>query len=230
MKKSSKNPIKEIILSISFDKTLNLDKIKDFCEDPLVKEHFPNYSPGFDASLKLTEDPSSKFQHTGYILKSDNLENGILNVKLGRISYHIVGEYRPYDRLLEELNKYWTAFQKQFKDLKVSQISARYINQIDILKGESYNDYVTIKLDTPFKNIQGGFINFSLKQTESIKSNVIIANNDDENLILDLIVEKRVPLSQLENIDQEFIGLRSVKNNLFSELVTDKTKEKFEMS
>ncbi len=228
MDKILKNPIREIILSVSFDKNLDIGKLEEFCEKQVIKNDFPTSSPGFDAKLNLGDLPSSEFNHTGFILKSKESKN-ILNVKLGKISYHILDRYESYDSILDKLDKYWGALQSIFDELAITNISARYINQIKVLSGEKYEEYIRIKVNTPFDNIQSQFVNFSLINDSNIKSNVIIASNKDKDLILDIRVEKDEKKVLLKNISDIFIELRPIKNNIFQKLVTEKTKEKFEM-
>lgn len=228
-----KNPIKEIILSVSFDKNLDIEKLKEFCENKIITQDFPISSPGYDAKLKLGESPSSEFNHTGYILKSKGDTKNILNLKLGKISYHIIDRYVSYDVILDKLDEYWRILQHTFGDLSITNISARYINQIQVLEGEKYEDYIKVLIKTPFDNVQGQFVNFSLSPKgvtdSSIKSNVIIANSKDKNLILDIMIEKSLKKISLKNISDIFIELRPIKNDTFQHLVTDKTKQKFEM-
>lgn len=225
-----RNPIKEIILSISFDSKLNIENLKSFCENSKISKDFPMFSFGYDAKVKLSDSPSSEFNHTGYILKSEGENKSILNLKLGKISLHIIDRYESFNVIIENLDEYWFVFQEIFGIVQITNISVRYINQLQISEGESFEEYINVSIKAPFDNIEGQFVNFSLNPKQSnIKSNVIIANGKNKNLILDIIVEKNIDKLELKNVSDIFIELRPVKNNIFQRLVGEKTKQKFEL-
>lgn len=226
------NPIKEIVLSISFDRKLDIEKLREFCENGRISSDFPVFSPGYDAKVKLSDSPSSEFNHTGYILKSKGENRSILNLKLGKISFHIIDRYLSFTSILEQLDEYWAIFQQIFGIIEITNVSVRYINQIEVDKGENFEDYINVSIKTPFDNIQGQFVNFTLSpkfSDNNVKSNVIIANSKDKNLILDLIIEKHLDKLKLKKISDVFLDLRPLKNNIFQSLVTEKTKQKFEL-
>lgn len=233
MTKDLKNPIKEIILSVSFDKKLEIERLKEFCEDEIISKEFPSFSPGFDAKLNLGEKPSSEFDHTSYVLKSEGELRNILNLKLGKISYHTIDRYETFDLLIDKLDEYWQTLQRIFGDLPITAINARYINKIQVHGGERYEDYIKVAINTPFDKIQGQFINFNLnpikREDGDIKSTVIIVNGKDKSLILDIIVEKSLHKIKMKNISDAFIELRPIKNNIFQHLVTEKTQQKFDL-
>lgn len=226
------NPIKEIVLSVSFDRKLEIGKLKEFCENSRISSDFPVFSPGYDAKVNLSESPSSEFNHTGYILKSKGENRSIFNLKLGKISFHIIDRYLSFNYILEQFDEYWSIFQQIFGVIEITNVSIRYINQIEVDKGENFEDYINVSIKTPFDNIQGQFVNFTLSHKfadNNVKSNVIIANSKDKSLILDLIIEKHVEKLQLKNISDVFLDLRPLKNDIFQTLVTEKTKQKFEI-
>ncbi|GGE18192.1 hypothetical protein [Sphingobacterium cellulitidis] len=80
MENEHRNPIKEIVLSISFDSTLDVAKLEQFCQTEEMKRDFPNIARGFDAALSVEDKPKSEFKHTGYILRSTEDNKNVLNL------------------------------------------------------------------------------------------------------------------------------------------------------
>jgi uncharacterized protein (TIGR04255 family) len=227
-----KNPIKEIVLSVSFEQNIDIAQLESISSNKQLLSDFSTCKPGFDAKVNLGEEPSSEFSHTGYIFKSDKEEySSILNIKRGKISYHILNKYLSYDILLDILDRYWNILQKEVGNLNITNISARYINQINVSKSETFSDFVNVEIKSPFKNIKGKFINFKLEfpDKDLIKTNVIIANSSENNLILDIIVDKICNKELVKNISDIFIELRPIKNEIFDTIITEETKNKFEL-
>lgn len=227
-----KNPIKEIVLSVSFEQNIDIAQLESISNNKQLLSDFSTCKPGFDAKVSLGEEPSSEFSHTGYIFKSDKMEySSILNIKRGKISYHILNEYLSYDVILDILDKYWNILQNEVGGLNITNVSARYINQINVSKTETFNDFVNVEIKSPFKNIKGKFINFKLEfpYKDLIKTNVIIANSSENNLILDIIVDKICKKELVKNISDILIELRPIKNEIFDTIITQATKNKFEL-
>ena len=77
-----KNPIKEIVLSVSFEQNIDIAQLESISNNKQLLSDFSTCKPGFDAKVSLGEEPSSEFSHTGYIFKSDKMEySSILNIK-----------------------------------------------------------------------------------------------------------------------------------------------------
>lgn len=54
-------------------------------------------------------------------------------------------------------------------------------------------------------------------------------HNQDNNLFLDTVVEREIPKKKVKNISDLFFELRPVKNTIFEEFITERTKERFEI-
>lgn len=232
MVNKNKNPIKEIVLSISFDSTLDVTKLEEFCRTEEIQKDFSHVAPGYDATLIVDDKPKSEFKHTGYILRSDGEKKEILNLKLGKLSYHILDRYEDFQYILDHLDYYWGVFQRIFGEINVSLVSLRYINLIKITSDEGVEDYIQVEVKAPFKNVYSQFVNFTIHPKvgdSNIKANVTIANNQDSNIILDTVLERKVSKKVVKNISDLFFELRPIKNNIFEQLITEKTKQRFEI-
>ena len=233
MENKQGNPIKEIILNISFDSTLDVAMLENFCQQDIIKNDFQHTARGYDATLIGDGDkPVSEFKHTGYILRSSENSKSVLNLMLGKLSYHLLDKYEDFGNILDKLDLYWNTFQQTLGEVNVSLVSVRYINLIRIDRDEKLEDYLQVTVKAPFSTVQGQLVNFTFYPKDGnrdIKGNVTIANNQDNNLILDTIVEKQVSLKKVKNISDLFIELRPIKNNIFNELITSRTKERFEL-
>lgn len=228
---NAKNPIKEIIFRISFAKNLDLEKLEEFCNHSVIAKDFPKYNQGFEAKFTTGDKPSSEFKHAGYILKSEKSQM-ILNIKLGRIALHIINRYEPFPAILENLDSYWNALQDIFGEVPVTHVAVRYINQIQIAKGEYYEDCINVILKSPFNTIKKPFVKFELhpdEKKENIKTDVIVAVDGQKSIILDINVHKTMTAEELKNISDVLIDLRPIKNQVFQSLITTKTKQRFQL-
>ncbi|HUH73626.1 MAG TPA: TIGR04255 family protein [Chitinophagales bacterium] len=233
----SSNPIKEIIFSISFAENIKLDCLQNFVEIDEIKKAFPVIRPGYNANLKATSDgtpPVTNVQKSGYVLKCDEPYNRILQAKVGLLAFHKTKEYKSYVELILELNSYWEKFQICTGQLIVTNVSLRYLNFIDIDKDEQIKDFVNIWTESPFTEVKQSFTSIKYTLVNDPKTEATIAvtkgkDNKKEGIILDINLNRRIEGKYYENISDAFGDMRELKNSIFQECITEKTKNKYNL-
>src|SRR5690554_2218240 len=127
----------------------------------------------------------------------------VLNIKLGRIALHIMNRYEPFPSIVENLDSYWDVLQEIFGKVPVTHVSIRYINHFQIPTGEDYEDYIQVTLKSQFDSIKNPFVKFELNPDDkknNINAAVIVAADQQKNVILDINVNKTVDEEELKNI------------------------------
>lgn len=230
-------PIKEIIFTVSFNETLNVDVLGKFKNIPKISSKFKKERPRFHANIteRKGKNPHADVLNEGYLL-SDEPGTSLLQVLRGSFAFHKVKEYEEFDVLVKQLQDYWIDFLKSIdnKPLTISEVSVRYLNFIRKDIDESTNDLLNIKTETPFSHPVKGFVNISFPYASIPPSdvNITIADGfiegDGDGVILDINV--RMPISDGKNITKTFqyiSEIRNIKNEIFFNCITSKTLIKY---
>lgn len=235
----NENPIKEIIFSISFAENVDIKNLDRFVKKSEIKKAFPISKKGYNANLKADiknekETPITDIQRNGYILKSDEPHNKILQVRKGMFAFHKTREYKSYEELIPELNLYWQLLQSCAKRLTVTNVSLRYLNFIEIENQSKFKEYVTIETKSPFKDIDSSFtsFNFNVDTNSNTDVKIIVAKGVDgtkNGIILDIILNRHFKNKTFCNISDAFNDMRKYKNDIFEKCITKKTKNKYQL-
>ena len=227
------NHLKEIVLSISFNEILEMTELEKFKSSPEITHEYKSVKEGFHANViaKTTEKPTANISLDGYILRSEN--SNIIQARKGSLSFHKVNGYQEFESLLNQLIGIWNLLIKfSNKQLTINKISVRYLNLIEKDKEQSMNDVIKIDLSHPFgENITDKLIVIKYEDLvdSSISGNVTIANQkkaNNDSVLLDINLSKAITAKN-EFSFELFKELRQIKNKLFFQLITDKTKSKY---
>lgn len=229
-----KNPIKEIVFSISFGKEIDPEKMNAFLHDPEIDDYFTRTIPaGKNRGFSDREKPSPEPRPMDNLILVRDKENvEIFRMKRGSLSYHIIDQYKAYPDLLDKLEFLWSVFLRIIGSVEVSQVSVRYINQITIPSGEDYTSYTTVSVNTPFDSVSTQLVHLKLDKLSSegnTSANITMAVKKNKDLILDIIVNKSIENQIFKKISEAFSDLRSEKNKVFQSMITDQTKQKYEL-
>ncbi len=233
-KQKSKNPIKEIVFSISFGKEIDPAKIEVFRNDQELNTYFTRSIPaGKSRDFMASGKSAQEHRHTdNLILVREEESVEIFRMKRGSFSYHIIDQYKEYPVLLEKLEFLWSIFLRIIGPTQLSQVSVRYINQIMIPEGQDYSDYTTVIVNTPFDSVSSQLVHLKLddfSMGRKINANITMAARKNKDLILDIIVNKNIGNHIFKNISEAFSDLRSEKNKIFQSMITDITKQNYEL-
>lgn len=231
------NPIKEIIFSISFSDDIEINCLNKFIELQEIKKAFPTIKPGYKANIKNLNDdkpPVSNVHKAGYILKCDEPCNRILQAKLGLFAFHKTKEYETFRNLMSELSHYWSLFQSCTGKLKVTNVSLRYLNFIEIEENENIRDYLKIDVSSPFGPYLNEFIHlkFKIENDQNSDATIVVTKGKDgqkKGIILDIILNKNFDKQIFDLIEFAFEGMREIKNDIFQKAIKVKTKKKYNL-
>jgi uncharacterized protein (TIGR04255 family) len=237
-------PIKEALLDIRVElpREVDLGKIQKFHD--FIIERFPEKKERkfFKAEFKLPPEvalspvPTSS-RTIGYLFRSPG-ENKIVQARLDGFTFNKLNPYDRWELFRDEAHKLWNIYVQIAAPLRVTRIALRYINRIEIpLPMEDFKEYI---LTTPevASNLPQALSHFFMRlviPNPKIQATAVIietTENPTKNqrlpLILDIDVwrENAYEGRELE-MWEDFEKLRSFKNEIFFDSITDKTKELF---
>jgi len=230
-----RTPIKEIILTISFKENADLTCLDKFQNLPEIQKTFTVRQAGFHTKVEANdsnEKPIANIQNDGYVLRSSEPLNRIIQARRGSFALHKVKGYESFDVLYNELIEYWNALLKCTGNLTINNISVRYLNFIEKESSESIQDLIKIHTVHPFGNdINNNFsqLKFEYQKNPEIIVNLVTArgmDNNKEGIIFDVMLNRRIKPNE-ENALSLFKEMRDVKNDLFFETITELTIKKY---
>lgn len=235
-------PITEALLDIRLElpKEVTLAKLESFYND--IKDRFPEkqqrisiktgfkLSQGKPESIPITSGPD------GYLFKSPTNKK-IVQARLDGFTFNKLKPYEKWDIFCSEARELWNLYFQANTPVKITRIALRYINRIEIpLPIKDFKEYI---LTTPeiAPNLPQGLSSFFMQlviPNPDIEANAKITQtmeNPTGNrlpLILDIDVfrETNYTDNKAEMWD-EFKKLRSFKNEIFFNSITNKTRELF---
>jgi uncharacterized protein (TIGR04255 family) len=236
-------PIKEVIFTISFKENIALEKLELFKQLPQITEKFPIINTGFQTQLrsKNNEPPVSKVSEVGFIMK-DKLNSYIIQAKKGSFAFHKVNGYESFETLLIKLETYWNELIKICGDLTILNLSVRYLNLIEKEKDEKISDLLNIVTKHPFgeeneTNLTQHRFKYDKNSQITItvvtaKPNFVVTEKQNNKLkdgvVLDIIINKKINSDTQATFDfTNFNEMRTVKNEIFFKIITEKTINKY---
>ncbi len=233
--KLSKTPIREIVFTISFKEKIAIENLDAFIFDKDVKENYPNIKKGFNIQVEVNPDnkqaipPKTLFD--GYIVRNNEDQPKIIQVRLGTFALHKIKGYESFDVLQKEVFYYWNILEKYTGKLTISNINVRYLNFIDKDENETVSDLIKINVKHPFgDDIENCFNNIKINDVKNrITSNIVTTLGKDGNkpgVILDIILNKNNIDNNL-NITDTLKELRNLKNDYFFKSITESTIKKY---
>lgn len=245
----AKPPIVEAVLDIRVKaktpvsvEQLAVLKTKVASEYPKVKEKAP-----FKAEMKLEKKANEKVptvsmatsggQISGYQFISGD-GRSIFQAELSRFTFNRLKPYSGWDNFFNEGMKNWGRYLEVVGPLKIARISLRYVNRIDLpLPMKDLRDFILTSPDVPpnLPQTLAGFflqlkIPFNEKEAVAILNQTVEPPAEDKlPYIFDTDVIHNCDLASDKTDDflKVVKNLRDVKNNIFHESLTEKTKELF---
>ncbi len=191
----------------------------------------------FELRGELGARAKTQSQVVGYLFKSADGKQ-VVQFRLDGFSFSRLRPYTQWEDVYREARRLWDIFRGHTKPIRVNRLATRYINSIEIpAKKFDYDDYFTAAPRIPpalpqvlghfFTRLVVPFANEGAKaiivQTPSEKPDPV---NSTVILDIDVYAEGNVAPGD-QKIDEIFAMLRKVKNEIFFNSVTDKTKELF---
>lgn len=230
-------PIKEIIFTVSFNENVDIEYLGNFIKMPHVLNKFPKVTKSYHTNIQRDSDkaPQATISKDGFILRSSEPEDRILQARRGSFSFHKIKEYEKFPNLLEELESLWIDLESCVGELSVSNISVRYVNFIEKELNENIKDLLTVHLSHPFSSQLNEFyrLNFQYPEEKDVLVNIVCAkakDNSKDGIILDIILNRALNSEKdTRNIFDSFSKFRSIKNDLFFKCITENTIKKYKL-
>lgn len=225
-------PIVEAILTFSYPMLTDLEDLaKKF--HSAVEDNYPTFSPFHpEPSVPAKEPPSVR------LISADGLN--VISIGRRGFSYHRLRPYIAWDDFKGRARDAWDCFSRFSEPEEISGLALRYINRIDLPLGQDWARYLLMRPEIPDAidtGIQQYLMVLHLQDlgvpATGTVAQVCEATPDPRviALLLDITVrtppEARFFAQDAESVWEMIHRLRTYKDRLFFEGITEKTKDFF---
>lgn len=240
--KYQRAPIREAVFDIKVDR-LNINDVNELLSvKEIVSKDFPvekkrhNITGMFQFSPDKPIESKSHSDLTGFIfLSEDNSRQ--LQVRIDGFTLNVLKPYENWDPHFEVFMNYWAVYNDRFKPNNVTRIATRFINRIEIpLPFDSFQEYVLNMPPIPTclpQTFSNFFMQIQVPCNDDFRNAVITETIEPiENsvlpFILDIDVFQELNVSNsIESLTHNFSEIRKIKNEIFENCITDKTRKLF---
>ena len=238
----AKPPVVTAIFQLKFDN--GSVKVEDYLKhDSVLKRDFPQRSENIESSLSLgpaTKIPLGKAQvsgvtntrRTGYVyFTTDQKEK--LSLSESDITYTTEKPYEGWMVFKEKVLKMLKTLAPIMENVTVRRTSIRFINQFKFDEFDDPTVYFNFQIFSTEGAMPYPLMKYGFRLTYDIEEGIYaIVNQNAEHLpekfvyIFDIdVLNRNNLLFEINTIDETIEGLRSIKNKIFFENVTEKTLE-----
>ena len=233
-------PIKEAILSVSFKNLVEIEQLQKFLKSDFIITNYPDSKNLMEMQLELQGNLKPQIhKQAGYILKCGPECNRQIKIKVGQLSFHNTKAYIGWTALYKEFQEIWKTYCSTVGAMDLTQISARYINEIDIdlSEGKTLKDYSNFMPAMPTEltaSVNNFFLQANIASEDKTLKAIITETTTKTKegkvkLILDTNVIKVENLKcNSEEMWSSFTNIRSFKNQIFFSCLTEKSIQKYE--
>lgn len=238
-------PIVEAVFDVRTISPEDFDckKFESFHEK--IKKEFPikEISLYYKSSIKIKQKKAPECSlgesgSDGFLFKSADGKK-IIQFKTGGFTFSKLKPYDNWENFRDEAKKYLKEYYNIVQPIKITRVSLRYINRLDIpLSVKNFKDYLktipVIAPDVP-QDLTDFFMRLVIPEATKTSNIAIITETIDKTskltgnilpLIFDIDVLRKVNLKpDNPEIDKIFETLRDYKNNIFNNSVTEKMKK-----
>ena len=230
-------PIQEAIFSVTFSEDFSAELLEKFIGSNFIKAKFSLKAKQLFKAKATFEVKDGKFQPintsefpNGYRLDSTDSSQTII-LKANQLSYHKIRKYDTWENSINEFSEIWNSL-LQNQLYNCNTLGVRFVNVIklpftSIELSDFFALYPTIPSGVP-QNLEGFFMTVTIPKDE-MRANIIqtvesssIIQSDKIGIILDIDITK--PIQKDNIIVEDFQELRDYKNELFFNIITEKTK------
>lgn len=238
-----KAPITEALIDIRVKlpgsvSLVDLEKLHDHIRDEYPDKKARTMWEG-TFETRNEKDPLQKaqFRIDGYALTSPDGRQ-VVQYRLDGFTFSRLRPYTTWENVFAEARRLWGIYATETKPLLVTRLAVRYINSIEIpSKTFDYDDYFTAapRIPPPLPQDLAHFLTrlvipFPDRGAVAIITETPLEKHDPINtvIILDIDVSKEVNLDPGDEKVCEIMSiLREIKNTIFFNSITEKTKELF---
>jgi uncharacterized protein (TIGR04255 family) len=233
-----KAPIKEAILDIRVELPAETDLEQLLQYEPLVKDRFPNKRERvrWEAQIDLNKDPTQSKQVDGRLYTSPDGKDMVQ----ARLDGFTLNRLQPYDRwetFRDMGRELWELYVSIARPSTVTRIALRYINRLELpLPVGDFKDYILTGPEiapSVSQALSGFFMRLEMPHDEYQAMAIITETMEPDDgkflpFIFDIDVIRQEKFSPLApQIWETFELLRDLKNHIFFNSLTDRTKELF---
>lgn len=238
----AKPPVVTAIFQLKFDN--GSVKVEDYLKhDSVLKRDFPQRSENIESSLSLgpaTKIPLGKAQvsgvtntrRTGYVyFTTDQKEK--LSLSESDITYTTEKPYEGWVAFKEKVLKTLKTLAPIMENVTVRRTSIRFINQFKFDEFDDPTVYFNFQIFSTEGAMPYPLMKYGFRLTYDIEEGIYaIVNQNAEHLpekfvyIFDIdVLNRNNLLFEINTLDETIEGLRSIKNKIFFENITEKTLE-----
>ena len=235
---SFKNPpIQEAIFSVTFSEDFSAELLEQFINSDFVKAKFSPKAKQLFKAKATFEEKNGEFQTknssktpNGYRLDSDDKSRTLI-LKSNQLSYHKIRSYCSWEESMSEFSEIWKNISSD-ETHQCNNLGVRFVNVIklpfeSIELSDFFALYPTIPSGIP-QTLEGFFMTVTIPKGE-MRANIIqtvesndSVQNDKIGIILDIDITK--PIQRKLIIGEDFQEMRDYKNELFFNIITEKTR------
>jgi uncharacterized protein (TIGR04255 family) len=240
--KYPKAPITEAVFDIKIDK-LNIQGVESLLQiKELLKIDFPvekkqhNFTSMFQFSPDHQVENKTQSNHLGYTFLSKDSSRQI-QVRMDGFTLNVLRPYEEWEIHFETFMKYWNEYNKFFNPNSILKIATRFINRIEIpLPFESFQEFITNMPPIPTclpQSFVSFFMQIQVPCNDKYRKVIITETIEPEQqtklpFILDIDAFQELKVDKTEdNLRENFNELRNIKNSVFENCITDKTRQLF---
>jgi uncharacterized protein (TIGR04255 family) len=185
---------------------------------------------------KMTKELTKK-QHIGFRGPHKTKQNEALTVTTSSLACHMLPQYTDWEDLFGTAWELWETYRETVKPAKIRRLAGRYISKLELSMADNWDVYIEHPPSIPSGFGMAGcemrssiFHIDSLLWAESVLS-LKSANENEVIIALDNDVHRKnldIDPKDSHQIKEIFSQIRSVKNDLFFETLTEKALEKYE--
>jgi len=231
-------PIREAVFDIQVSNTERMSQVEIENLHTLFSSKYPKKRVlnRFFGKLEMKDgngisnNTNSEFRG---LIFSNNSNNRQVQFRIDGFTLNFLSPYNNWEELFSEAKKLWEIYNSGLNPIKINRIALRFINKIDIpLPFISFQEYITNMPPIP-KSLPQFYKNFFMqievpceyeKYTAIITETIETPTKEIIPFILDIDVFKEIHNDF--NID-DFKYLRLIKNSIFEDFITDKTRNLF---
>lgn len=236
-------PITEALIDIRVELLAEVDinKLETFHER--VKDRFPEKKSKGVFAVQVQMSPDGIPQSLpalggpqGFLFRSPS-DHKIVQARIDGFTFNKLKPYEEWQKFRNEARELWNTYREMFKPSKITRIALRYINRIEV--PFPFGDFKEYILTTPeiapnlTQSLDHFYMQLAIQKPDILARAVITQTMEsvtEKNLlplVLDIDVFKEATYTDEETMWDDIEKLRTFKNDIFFNSLTDKTKELF---
>jgi uncharacterized protein (TIGR04255 family) len=235
---SLKNPpIQEAIFSITFSEDLPAELLEQFANSDYIRSKFSQKAKQLFEAKATFEIEDGKFKSVnssevpnGYRLDSIDKSQTII-LKTNQLSYHKIRQYTNWENSISEFSEIWNNL-LQNQSYECNTLGVRFVNVIKLpFESIELSDFFALHPNIPSgipQSLGGFFMTVTIPKgqmraniIQTVENNVS-AQNENIGIIIDIDITK--PAQKINISESDFQELRDYKNELFFNIITERTK------